>query len=136
MPSIVGTKTGKNLKAAFAKSAEAHRRYLYFAQKADIEGYNDVSAVFRSIAKGKTGDAHGQLEYLEGIGDPASATPIGSTTENLRAAIAAEAHESTDVYSGMAKTARDESFDDIADWFETLAKAVRSPYERFKKALD
>ena len=136
MPSIVGTKTGKNLKAAFAKSAEAHLRYLYFAQKADIEGYNDVSAVFRSIAKGKTGHAHGHLEYLEGIGDPASATPIGSTTENLRAAIAAEAHESTDVYSGMAKTARDESFDDIADWFETLAKAVRSPYERFKKALD
>ena len=136
MPSLVGTKTGKNLKAAFAKSAEAHLRYLYFAQKADIEGYNDVSAVFRSIAKGKTGHAHGHLEYLEGIGDPASATPIGSTTENLRAAIAAEAHESTDVYSGMAKTARDESFDDIADWFETLAKAVRSPYERFKKALD
>ncbi len=68
--------------------------------------------------------------------DPASATPIGSTTENLRASIAAEAHECTDVYSGMAKTARDEGFDEIADWLETPAKAVRSPYERFKKALD
>ena len=92
--------------------------------------------MFHSIGKGKTGHGQGHLEYLEGIGDPTSATPIGSTTENLRAAIAAEAHESTDVYSGMAKTARDEGLHEIADWFEILAKAVRSPYERFKKALD
>ena len=50
MPSLVGTKTGKSLKEAFTKSSEAHVRYLYFAQKADIEGYHDISAVFRSKA--------------------------------------------------------------------------------------
>jgi len=134
--SLKGSKTECNLKEAFAKESQANCRYLYFARTADAEGYEDVSAVFHSIGKGKTGHAQGHLEYLEGIGDPASATPIGSTTENLRAAIAAEAHESTDVYSGMAKTARDEGLHEIADWFEILAKAVRSPYERFKKALD
>jgi len=131
-----GSKTECNLKEAFIKESQANCRYLYFARTADAEGYEDVSAVFHFIAKGKTGHAHGHLEYLEDIGNTASAIPIGSTIENLRASIVAEVHECTDVYSGMAKTARDEGFDEIADWFETLAKAVRSPCERFKKALN
>ena len=75
-PSLVGTKTGKNLKEAFAKSSEAHARYLYFARKADIEGYNDVSAVIHSTAEGKTGHAHGHLEFLEEVGDPATARSL------------------------------------------------------------
>ena len=136
MSSLKGSKTECNLKEVFAKEAQANCRYLYFARTADAEGYEDASAVFHSIAKDKTGHAHGHLEYLEGIGDPATATLIRSTTENLRASIVVEAHEFSDEYSGMVKTARDEGFDEIADWFETLAKAVRSPYERFKKALD
>ena len=70
MPSLVGTKTGENLKAAFAKSSEAHVRYLYFAQKADVEGYNDISAVFRSTAVGETGHAHRHLDFLAEVGDP------------------------------------------------------------------
>ncbi len=134
--SLKGTRTEDNLKAAFAGESQANRRYLYFAQKADVEGFNDVSAVFRSTAEGETGHAHGHLEYLEEVGDPATGEPIGSTENNLKAAIAGETYEYTDMYPGMAKTARDESLDEIADWFETLAKAERSHANRFQKALD
>src|SRR5213080_3321299 len=119
MASLKGSKTEDNLKAAFAGESQANRRYLYFAQKADVEGYNDVSAVFRSTAEGETGHAHGHLEYLEEVGDPATGKPIGGTSDNLRAGIAGETHEYTDMYPGMARTARQEGFDEIADWFET-----------------
>ena len=134
--SLAGSKTEGNLKDAFAGESQANRRYLYFAQKADVEGYNDVAAVFRSTAKGKTGHAHGHLEFLEEVGDPATGEPIGSTDKNLKASIVGETHEYTDMYPGMASTAREEGFDEIADWFETLAKAERSHANRFQKALD
>ena len=130
------TKTHENLKAAFAGESQANRRYLYFAAKADVEGFNDVSAVFRSTAEGETGHAHGHLEYLEEVGDPATGLPIGETTANLKSAIAGETHEYSDMYPGMAKAARTEGFAEIADWFETLAKAERSHANRFQKALD
>jgi len=133
---LKGSKTEGNLKAAFAGESQANRRYLYFAQKADVEGYNDVAAVFRSTAEGETGHAHGHLEYLEQIGDPVTGLPIGETSNNLKAAIAGETYEYTDMYPGMSKTARDEGFGEIADWFETLAKAERSHANRFQKALD
>ena len=133
---LKGSKTEGNLKAAFAGESQANRRYLYFANKADIEGQNDVAVVFRSTAEGETGHAHGHLEYLEASGDPATGLPIGSSRENLHAAIAGETHEYTDMYPGMAKSAREEGFDEIADWFETLAKAERSHANRFQKALD
>ena len=73
---------------------------------------------------------------MEPVGDPATGLPIGTTKANLAAAIAGETHEYTDMYPGMAATARDEGFDEIADWFETLAKAERSHANRFQKALD
>jgi rubrerythrin len=92
--------------------------------------------VFRSTAEGETGHAHGHLEYLEEVGDPATGEPIGATGPNLKAAIAGETHEYTDMYPGMAKTARAEGFEEIADWFETLAKAEKSHAGRFQKALD
>jgi len=133
---LKGSKTQQNLKEAFAGESQANRRYLYFAAKADVEGYNDVSSVFRSTAEGETGHAHGHLEYLEAIGDPVTDMPIGGTADNLKSAIAGETHEYTDMYPGMAKTARDEGFDEVADWFETLAKAERSHANRFQKALD
>ena len=133
---LKGTKTEGNLKAAFAGESQANRRYLYFANKADVEGENDVAVVFRSTAEGETGHAHGHLEYLEASGDPATGLPFGSTRANLETAIAGETHEYTDMYPGMAKTARDEGFDEIAEWFETLGKAERSHANRFQKALD
>lgn len=136
MANLKGSKTEHNLKEAFSGESQANRRYLYFAQKADIEGFNDVATVFRSTAEGETGHAHGHLEYLEAVGDPATGHPIGPTNLNLKAAIAGETHEYTDMYPGMAKTARTEGFDEIATWFETLAKAEKSHAGRFQKALD
>ena len=136
MTDLKGTQTEQNLKDAFSGESQANRRYLYFAQKADIEGYNDTAAVFRSTAEGETGHAHGHLDYLKEVGDPATDLPIGGTADNLKAAIAGETHEYTDMYPGMAKTAREEGLDEIADWFETLAKAEKSHAGRFQKALD
>ena len=136
MADLKDSETEQNLKDAFAGESQANRRYLYFAAKADIEGHNDVAAVFRSTAEGETGHAHGHLEYLEETGDPATGKPIGETKLNLEAAVAGETHEYTDMYPGMARTAREEGFDEIADWFETLAKAEKSHAGRFKKALD
>ena len=133
---LKGSKTEGNLKAAFAGESQANRRYLYFAQKADVEGYNDVATVFRSTAEGETGHAHGHLEFLEEVGDPATGKPIGETKDNLVAAVAGETHEYTDMYPGMAKTAREEGFEEIADWFETLAKAEKSHAGKFQKTLE
>ena len=133
---LKGSKTEENLKHAFAGESQANRRYLYFAQKADVEGYPDVAALFRSTAEGETGHAHGHLDFLKEVGDPATGEPIGKTEKNLKAAVAGETYEYTQMYPGMAKTARDEGFDDIADWFETLAKAERSHANRYQKAID
>jgi len=101
-----------------------------------VEGYNDISAVFRSTAEGETGHAHGHLNFLREVGDPVTGLPIGSTGDNLKSSIAGETYEYTDMYPGMAKTAREEGFKEIADWLETLAKAERSHANRFQKALD
>jgi rubrerythrin len=136
MPNLKGTKTHENLKAAFAGESQANRRYLYFARQADIEGYPDVGGLFRDTAEAETGHAHGHLDYLKEAGDPATDKPIGATDQNLVAAVAGETYEYTEMYPGMAKTARNESFDRIAEWFETLAKAEKSHAGRFQSALD
>ncbi len=136
MANLKGTQTHGNLKAAFAGESQANRRYLYFAKTADIEGYPDVAGLFRDTAEGETGHAHGHLDYIKSVGDPATDLPIGDTASNLKAAVAGETHEYTDMYPGMAKTARDEGFGEIADWFETLAKAEKSHAGRFQQALD
>ena len=136
MPNLKGTQTHDNLKAAFAGESQANRRYLYFARQADIEGYPDVGGLFRDTAEAETGHAHGHLDYLKEAGDPATDKPIGSTDQNLSAAVAGETYEYTEMYPGMAKTARDEKFDQVAEWFETLAKAEKSHAGRFQGALD
>ena len=135
---VKGSKTEQSLKEAFAGESQANRRYLYFANQADIAGANDVAAVFRSTAEGETGHAHGHMEYLieGGAGEPGTGMPAKTVAEALQAAIAGETHEYTAMYPGMAKTARDEGFDEIADWFETLAKAERSHANKFTKTLE
>ncbi len=133
---LKGTKTHQNLKDAFAGESQANRRYLYFAKIADVEGYPEVAGNFRDTAEGETGHAHGHLDYLKRAGDPATGLPIGDTEKNLAASVAGETHEYTDMYPGMARTAREEGFDEIADWFETLAKAERSHAGKFQKMLD
>ena len=136
MADIKGSKTHQNLKDAFAGESQANRRYLYFARQADIEGYPDVGGLFRDTAEAETGHAHGHLDYLKSAGDPATDKPIGTTDKNLVAAVAGETYEYTEMYPGMARSARDEGFGDIAEWFETLAKAEKSHAGRFQKALD
>ncbi len=136
MAQLDGTKTHENLKEAFAGESQANRRYLYFARRADIEGLTDASSLFRDTAEGETGHAFGHMDFLAQVGDPATGEPVGSTEKNLASAVAGETYEFTAMYPGFAKTARDEGFEEIADWFSTLARAEKTHAGRFKKALD
>ncbi|HEX6786012.1 MAG TPA: rubrerythrin family protein [Acidimicrobiales bacterium] len=136
MADLKGSKTEENLKAAFAAESQANRRYLYFAQKADIEGYPDLSALFRSVAEGETGHAFGHFDFLAATGDPVTGEPVGSTEENLRSAIAGETYEYTEMYPDFARTARDEGFIEVAEWLETLARAEKSHALRFAQGLE
>jgi rubrerythrin len=134
MAKLEGTKTHHNLKEAFAGESQANRRYMYFAKVADVEGYPEVAGLFKDTADGETGHAHGHLDFLKQVGDPATGKPIGNTLKNLQSAVAGETYEYETMYPGFAKTARDEGFEDIAEWFETLAKAEKSHAGRFSKA--
>ena len=136
MPQLEGTKTHDNLKEAFAGESQANRRYLYFAKVADVEGHPDVAGLFRDTAEGETGHAFGHMDFLAAVGDPATDEPVGSTDKNLASAVAGETYEFTAMYPGFAKTARDEGFEEIADWFATLARAEKTHAGRFQKALD
>lgn len=136
MPSLKGTKTEANLKEAFAGEAQANRRYLYFARRADVEGNPDAAGLFRDVAEGETGHAFGHFDFLKEVGDPATGAPVGDTRLNLQSAIQGETYEYTEMYPGFAKTARSEGFDEVADWFETLARAEKSHAGRFQKGLD
>ena len=133
---LKGSKTEQNLKDAFAGESQANRRYLYFANKADVEGQNDVAMLFRSTAEGETGHAHGHLEFLEAVGDPGHRPADRQQPpepEGRRGRRNARVHRHV---PGHGQEARDEGFDEIADWFETLAKAERSHANRYQKALD
>jgi rubrerythrin len=135
MASINGTKSHENLKNAFAGESQANRRYLYFARQADIEGYPDMGGLFRDTSEAETGHAFGHLDFLKEVGDPCTGVPIGSTEKNLKSAVEGETYEYTEMYPGFAKTARDENLEELAEWFETLAKAEKSHAGRFNKGL-
>ncbi len=135
MASINGTKSHENLKNAFAGESQANRRYLYFARQADIEGYPDMGGLFRDTSEAETGHAFGHLDFLKEVGDPCTGVPIGSTEKNLKSAVEGETYEYTEMYPGFAKTARDEGLEELAEWFETLAKAEKSHAGRFNKGL-
>ena len=135
MTHLQGSKTHQNLKDAFASECQANRRYLYFARLADIEGYPEIAGLFRDTAEGETGHAHGHLDYLRKTGDPVTGLPMGTTVKNLESAIAGETAENKEMYPRMAKIAREEGFAEIADWFETLAKAEGNHAVRFRQGL-
>ncbi|MCL4345753.1 MAG: rubrerythrin family protein [Candidatus Thermoplasmatota archaeon] len=132
---LKNSKTLENLKAGFAGESQANRRYLYFAQKADEEGQQEISAVFRSTADGETAHAFGHLKYLQAVGDPVTGEPIGTTEQNLKSAIAGETYEYSQMYPGFAKVAREEGFEEIAHWFEVLSKAEKSHATKYEKTL-
>src|SRR3954462_8440111 len=92
---LKGTKTHENLKAAFAGESQANRRYLYFARRADIEGYPDVGGLFRHTSEAETGHAFGHPDFIKEAGAPNTGEPIGSTEQNLRSAIKGETYEFT-----------------------------------------
>jgi rubrerythrin len=136
MPELKGTKTHQNLKDAFAGESQANRRYIYFAPKADVEGYADIAALFRSVSEGETGHAFGHFDFLAEAGDPVTDAPVGATADNLRSAIEGETYEYTEMYPGFARTAREEGFEEIAEWLETLARAEKSHAGRFTTGLE
>jgi rubrerythrin len=132
---LKGTKSFENLRQAFAGEAQANRRYLYFARAADIEGYPEVGGLFRDIAEAETGHAFGHMDFLKHVADPVTMVPIGRTDQNLKSAVEGETYEFTQMYPGFAKVAREEGFEELAEWFETLAKAEKSHAGKFDKAL-
>ena len=135
MAALKGSKTAQNLKDAFAGESQANRRYLYFARQADIEGYPDIGGLFRDTSEAETGHAFGHLDFLKSVGDPCTDVPIGKTEDNLKSAVEGETYEYTQMYPGFSKTAREEGFAELAEWFETLAKAEKSHAGRFAKGL-
>jgi rubrerythrin len=135
MATLKNSKTEANLKVAFASASQASRRYLYFAQRADIEGYPDVAALFRAVADAETGQAFGHLDLLREVGDPVTGVPLGTTPDNLRSAIAGETYDYSEMYPGFAKTAREEGFAEIGEWLEVLALAERRHAGRFQQGL-
>ena len=135
MAALKGSKTHENLKSAFAGESQANRRYLYFAKQADVEGRPDIAGLFRDTAEGETGHAHGHLDWLKEVGDPATGEPIGDSVKNLKSAVAGETYEYTQMYPGFARQAREDGLTEIAEWFETLAKAEKSHAGRFAKGL-
>ena len=132
-----GSRTHENLKAAFAGESQANRRYLYMAKIAEKEGLPEVAALFQHSADGETGHALKHLMLLaDRAGDPATGMPLGGTRANLESAVAGETYEYTDMYPHFAAVAREEGFEDVAAWFETLAKVERFHAGRFQEALD
>ena len=136
MANLKGSKTHDNLKQAFAAESQANRRYLYFARAADIEGYPEIGGLFRDTSEAETGHAFGHMDFLRSVGDPVTGVPFGSTRDNLKSAMESETYEYTQMYPGMARTAREEGFVEVAQWFETLAKAERSHAGRFTKGRE
>jgi rubrerythrin len=135
MAQLKGSRTHENLKHAFASESQANRRYLYFARAADIEGYPEIGGLFRDTSEAEAGHAYGHMDFLKVVGDPTTDVPFGDTRSNLASAIEGETYEYTQMYPGLARTAREEGFAEIAEWFETLAKAERSHAGRFTRAL-
>ncbi|MDR1566668.1 MAG: rubrerythrin family protein [Treponema sp.] len=128
MAELKGSKTETNLKTAFAGESQAHTKYLYYASKAEKDGYVQIGALFRETAGNEKEHAKIWFKILHGDEVPA-------TAENLKDAAAGENYEWTDMYAGFAKTAREEGFTQIAALFEGVAKIEKEHEERYRKLL-
>jgi rubrerythrin len=128
MAELKGSKTEENLKTAFAGESQAHTKYLYYASKAEKEGYVQIGALFRETALNEKEHAKIWFKLLHGDDVPA-------TTENLKDAANGENYEWTDMYAGFAKTAKEEGFSTIAALFEGVAKIEKEHEERYRKLL-
>ena len=126
MKDLKGTKTEKNLWEAFAGESQARNKYTYFASKAKKDGYVQIAKIFEETAANEKEHAEIWFKLLNGI---------GSTAENLKSAAEGENYEWTDMYSSMAKDAREEGFDHIAFLFEEVGKIEKEHEERYRKLL-
>ncbi|MBR2544064.1 rubrerythrin family protein [Candidatus Saccharibacteria bacterium] len=123
-----GTKTEKNLEAAFAGESSARNKYTFFASKAKKDGYEQIAAIFTETADNEK--EHAKMWYKELHGGEVESTEI-----NLEAAADGENYEWTDMYKGFAETAREEGFDELADKFEAVAAIEKSHEERYRRLL-
>jgi len=126
MKDLKGTKTEKNLMEAFAGESQARNKYTYFASVAKKEGYEQIASIFLETAENEK--EHAKLHFKELAG-------IGNTVDNLKAAAAGENYEWTDMYSRMAKDAKEEGFEKIAKMFEGIARIEKGHEERYRKLL-
>lgn len=124
---LKGSKTEKNLEAAFAGESMARNKYTYYASKAKKDGYVQMSKIFEETAANEKEHAKIWFKLLN--------DGIGSTPENLTAAASGENYEWTDMYPTFAKEAREEGFDEIAALFEQVAEIEKHHEERYKKLL-
>ena len=123
---LKGSKTEKNLMAAFSGESEARNKYTYFASVAKKEGYEQIAAIFLETAENEKEHAKLHFKYLNGIGD---------TKANLADAAAGENYEWTDMYDGFAKTADEEGFPELAAKFRLVAEIERHHEERYRALL-
>ena len=128
MKELKGTQTEKNLQIAFAGESQARNKYTYFASKAKKDGYEQIAAIFEETAAQEKEHAKMWFKLLEG-------GAIRSTPENLKAAAEGENYEWTDMYKEMARVAREEGFDDIAEKMEGVALVENAHEERYRKLL-
>ena len=128
MKELKGTKTEKNLQEAFAGESQARNKYTYWASKAKKDGYVQIAAIFEETANNEKEHAKMWFKLLEG-------GAIKSTPENLAAAAGGENFEWTDMYSRMAREAREEGFEEIAEKFEAVAAIEKEHEERYRKLL-
>lgn len=125
---LKGSKTEKNLLAAFAGESQARNKYTYFASKAKKEGYQQIAAIFEETANNEK--EHAKMWFKE-----LNNGEVPSTIENLKAAAEGENYEWTDMYKDFAKTAKEEGFDHIAYLFEEVGKIEKHHEERYLKLL-
>ncbi len=137
--SIKGTKTEKNLLAAFAGESQARNRYTYFASAAKKEGFEQISHIFLETAENEKEHAKIFFKYLEGgeveITAAYPAGVIGDTKSNLEAAAAGENMEWTTLYAEFAKVAKEEGFSDVARSFEQISKVEMFHENRYRKLV-
>jgi len=149
MINFSGTKTGTNLKSAFAGESKAQDRYACFAAKAKEEGHEDLARYFEETAVNEQEHAKIWLKLLEGISAGSEgnlkaamkaavgseAGSAGPSRENLQAAINGESFETSEMYPSFAKTAREEGFESIARLFDQVANIEQTHAEHFKTLL-
>ena len=137
MPSIKGTKTEKNVLAAFAGESQARNRYTFFASAAKKEGYEQIAAIFTDAAENEKEHAKVFFQLLEGgeveITAAYPAGVIGDTAANLKAAADGERFEWTALYKGFAETARKEGLPQVAHAFHEIAEVEEEHEKRYRK---